>query len=299
MNLDRFYALAQVEYCRNFIFRRHFPIAKIFQRASELGVWRLTAQRISQYFGVRLSRRFRGKLQGTVEQVEQGRHVFRAYWKNTLLRQYEKFRTFLRQEICCNHLPDLGLKKGLAHLAEVRKTFLGVLDRFATWQAECLNVHVDFPLLQRLAQPVQVGKSRYPGIRIQDTRMIRLMEILMHAATVPLGWTTRQILQALLTHFQLSPQQYTLSQVRYDLRKLRAHGLLQRVDNRYTYRLTDKGLRVALMFLLFHKRLMGPLAHSQFHHRPDQAHQPNSKLERAYHRADQAIDKVIALLEAA
>jgi hypothetical protein len=299
MNLDRFYALSQVEYCRNFIFRRNFPIAKIFQRASELGVWRLTAQRISQFFGVRLSRRFRGKLYSTLEQVDHGQHVFRAYWKSTFLRQYEKFRTFLRQEICCNNLPDLGLKKSLVNLAQVRQLFLGVLDRFATWQAECFNAQVDFPLLQRLALPLQVGKIRYPGIRIHDTRVLRLMEILMHSATVPLGWTSRQIHQILLTHFQLSPNQYTLPQLRYDLRKMRGHGLLQRVDKRYTYRLTEKGLKVSLLYILFHKRIMGPLANSQFHHRPNPQHHFKNKLERAYHKADQAIDKVIEVLQAA
>src|SRR5579864_4047385 len=62
MNLSRFYALAQVEYCRNFIFKRHFPIHKIFERSCEIGLWRLTANRISEIFGVRLHKRLRGKL---------------------------------------------------------------------------------------------------------------------------------------------------------------------------------------------------------------------------------------------
>ena len=37
MNLRRFYAVNQVEYCRNFIFKRHFPIHKIFERSCEIG----------------------------------------------------------------------------------------------------------------------------------------------------------------------------------------------------------------------------------------------------------------------
>jgi len=35
--------MAQVEYCRNFIFKRHFAIHKIFERSCEIGLWRLTA----------------------------------------------------------------------------------------------------------------------------------------------------------------------------------------------------------------------------------------------------------------
>src|SRR6202795_497679 len=67
MNLSRFYAIAQIEYCRNFIFKRHFPIHKIFERSCELGLWRLTAHRISEIFGVRLNKRLRGKLATVIE----------------------------------------------------------------------------------------------------------------------------------------------------------------------------------------------------------------------------------------
>jgi hypothetical protein len=57
MNLSRFYAMAQIEYCRNFIFKRHFSIHKIYERSCEIGLWRLTANRISEIFGVRLNKR--------------------------------------------------------------------------------------------------------------------------------------------------------------------------------------------------------------------------------------------------
>ena len=91
---------------------------------------------------------------------------------------------------------------------------------------------------------------------------------------------------------------YRLNQLRYDLRKLKGHGLLQRDGSRYAYRLTPKGVQVALLFLFFHKRLCGPLANSRFHHRPDPQHQPASKLEAAYHRANKAIQQIIDLLAA-
>jgi hypothetical protein len=299
MNLSRFYAIAQVEYCRNFIFKRHFPIHKIFERSCELGLWRLTAHRISEIFGVRLNKRLRGKLATVIEQIEHGHHVFRAYWKNSFLKQYEKFSRFLRNELVSNNLRDFGLKKGLNHLDAVRKRFQIITDRFADCQAQWLNVHVDFPLLQRLALPVTIGTVRYPGIKIHEPRIIRLMEVLLHGGTAVGGWTAKQIHQAVLTTFELSAKTYGLNQLRYDLRKLKGHGLLERDGRRYAYRLSAKGLQVALLFLFFHKRLCGPLANSRFHHKPDPACQPNSKLEAAYHKADKAIQDIVDLLAAA
>jgi len=55
-----------------------------------------------------------------------------------------------------------------------------------------------------------------------------------------------------LTAFGISADRYGLNQLRYDLRKMKAHGLLERDGKRYAYRLSDKGTKVALMFVLFH-----------------------------------------------
>src|ERR1700731_2723563 len=298
INLSRFYSIAQIEYCRNFIFKRRFPIHKIFERSCEIGLWRLTANRISEIFGVRLDKRLKGKLATMIDQIEHGHHVFRAYWKHAFLKQYEKFSRFLRHELCSNNLRDFGLKKGLDHLDAVRKRFQTITDRFAGFQAQCLNVHVDFPLLQRIALPITVGSVRYPGIKIHDARIIRLLEVLLHNGSSVGGWTAIQIHEAVITTFQLSPKQYGLNQLRYDLRKLKGHGLLQRDGRRYAYRLTPKGVEVALLFLFFHKSLCGPLANSRLHHKPDPQHQPASKLEAAYHRADKAIQQIVDLLAA-
>jgi len=299
MNLSRFYALTQVEYCRNFVFKRNFPIRKIFERSCDLGLWRMTARKISEVFGQRLTRRMRGKLYATLERIDHGHHIFRAYFKNSFIKQYEKFSTFLRNELCSNNLRDLGLKKGLENLKAVRQRFQMITDRFASFQAEWFNVHADFSLPERLAQPIQKGSIRIAGIRIHDTRMIRLMEVLIDAGITINACSARDIHQLLLGRFRITEQAYAFNQLRYDLRKMKSHGLIARTGRRYTYALTEKGTRIALLFVLSHQRLFGPLAHSQFVRRPAAEHCPNSKLERAYRRADAAIDHVVELIQAA
>ena len=299
VKLSRFYAISQIEYCRNFIFKRNFPIHKLFERGCELGLWRLTAHKITEIFGARLHRRLPGKLATVIDQIEHGHHVFRAHFKHAFLKQYEKFATFLRNELCSNNLNDFGLKKGLDNLDAVRQTFKVITSRFAGFQAQWLNVHVDFPLLQRIALPITIGSVRYPGIKIHDRRVIRLLEVLLHGGTHVGGWTAKEIHQSVRTTFGLSERSYGLNQLRYDLRKLKGHGLLERDGSRYAYRLTPKGVQVALLFLFFHKRLCGPLANSRFHRRPDPQNRPDSRLEAAYHRADKAIQNIVDLLAAA
>jgi len=296
MNLRRFYAISQVEYCQNFIFRRNFPIRKFFQRACELGLFSLTADKLSHIFGWRITKRFKGKLQTVLERVEQRHHILRAYFKNSFVKQYEKFRTFLRLEVCSNNLPDLRLKKSLENLSKVREASRGIIDRFAGLQAHALNAHFDFPLLQSLALPITCVNTRIAGIKIHDTRMIRLMETLMHAGTCMAGWTSGFIHAFIVANYEL--HDYTINQLRYDLRKMKAHGLIERNGRHYSYYLTEKGMKVAAIFVLFHKRLFGPLANSLFQHHPDRKIVIESKLERAYHQADTSIEQVIDLLAA-
>src|SRR6202047_4817584 len=102
----------------------------------------------------------------------------------------ERLPTFLRNELCSNNLNDFGLKV--------------ITSRFAAFQAQWLNVHVDFPLLQRIALPITIGSVRYPGIKIHDRRVIRLLEVLLHGGTHVGGWTAIEIHQSVLTTFGLS-----------------------------------------------------------------------------------------------
>jgi hypothetical protein len=300
MDLRRFYFLAQVEYCRNFVFKRTFPIRKIFERSCDIGLWRMTGRKISEVFGTRVSKRLHGKLQTVLDRIDHGHHVFRAYFKNAFVKQYEKFATFLRNELCSNNIKkDFGINKGLENLESVRQRFQVVTDRFAEFQAQCLDMHADFSLLERLACPILKGSTRFAGIKIHETRIIRLMEVLLDAGTKINGWSARYIHQTLLARFRISEDAYGFNQLRYDLRKLRAHGLLEREGSRYAYALTEKGIRTALLFVLFHQRLFGPVAHSQFVKRTGSERCVESKLERAYRRADAAIDTLFELLRAA
>jgi hypothetical protein len=220
VNLRRGYSINQIEYCRNFVFKRHFPIHKIYEHSCEMGLFRLAADKVAYIFGVRITKRLRGKLHSVLEKLDHGHHVLRIYCKNLV------------------------------------------------------------------------------GLKIHDTRMIRLMEVLLHGGTQLNGWRSADIHQAILTTFGLSAAGYSITQLRYDLRKMKAHGLLERIGRSYLYRLTDKGTKAALMFVLFHRRVCGPLANSLFHHRPDESLKPGSKIEAAYHKADHAIQHVLDLLAA-
>ena len=46
------------------------------------------------------------------------------------MKQYEKYSTYLRNEVTSNNLRDFKLHKGLAYLGDVRTRLLEVLDPY-------------------------------------------------------------------------------------------------------------------------------------------------------------------------
>ncbi len=234
-----------------------------------------------------------------MERVDHGQQVFRTWCRNSFLKQYEKAATFLRLELVSNNVRDFGLKKSLAHWQAVRERFQQITDRFAAVQAQNLNVHGQLDVLARLAQPVLQGKTKVAGIKLEQKRILRLLEILLQGAAGNLKrWTTAQLRNTVLDQCGLKQKDYTLNQIRYDLRKLRLHGLVERIPHTHAYRFTQKGYKLALLLIQLRKRIYGPLAFSNLRHRPDPQHMPDSAFERVYHKLDRDFDEALSLLAA-
>jgi hypothetical protein len=96
-----------------------------------MGLFRLAADKVAYIFGVRISKRLRGKLHSVLEKLDHGHHLLRIYCNNLVGRMYEKFSTFLRGEVCVNRMKDLGLNKGLKNRECLRQNLVAITDRFA------------------------------------------------------------------------------------------------------------------------------------------------------------------------
>jgi hypothetical protein len=299
IDLRRYYYINQIEYAQNIVFKRNHPIHSIFERSCDLGLARITTQRIANIFGWRITQRTKGKHQVVLDQMEHGHHILRAYSKNAFVKQYEKDNTFLRIETCSNNLKDFRQKKSLELLPEVAEKRQAVNDRFADAQAENLNVEIDYPLLEALAQPCRLKSQRMAGIRLENDRIIRLLEVLMHSSSHIGGQSAAELHQAVLDAHHLTASQYTRNQLAYDLRKLRAHGLIERPDNRYLYVLSDYGRKAAAMLVIVRNRILRPIAGSLFERPPKSSLKPNSKLQAQYRRTTRSFNDLVTLLKAA
>jgi hypothetical protein len=143
------------------------------------------------------------------------------------------------------------------------------------------------------------GDTKVAGIKLEHTRVMRLMEVLLQKANGNLRtWTIAKLHRQIRDQFSLKPSDYTLVQLRYDLRKLRVHGLIERIPHTYYYRFNSLGLKQALLMVQLRRRIYGPLAFGLLRHRPSQQYSPDSQFERAYFKVEKAVDQLIELMAA-
>jgi hypothetical protein len=74
----------------------------------------------------------------------------------------------------------------------------------------------------------------------------------------------------------------------YDLRRLRLHGVIERIPKTHRYQLTDDGLRIALFFTRTYARLLRPKLAEIMAVGPP----PSSRLRVAFDRVRAEIEQV-------
>jgi len=294
------YSMAQMELATDVVFKRSAPLRALFQRACELGVLVGGANRTTHLFGRRINRHYQGKLQTVLDQREAGHPVLRWYYQTSFAKQYvrgdQHSDRILRNETCSNDTRHFGVGRRLENLPLLREKLAATNERCLTEQAELLASAVDTGQLAALAAPTLIGQRRIPGLKLHDDRVIRLLETLLHPGGFVRDWTTRELHTRVVARHHLAADEYRLSQLRYDLSKLRAKGLVERIGKTRRYCLTPIGLKLGVLLVKLRMRLLGPL--TSLIQQPNTNASPRhlNSVDAAYREVDTALDHLSAAL---
>jgi hypothetical protein len=177
-------------------------------------------------------------------------------YKHSRVKQYLKEGRALRIETVINKPADIGVLARLEHLPELVERARGVNDRLLKIERAGQGCAIGSALFERIHQPYVREGQRTGALRFGDQRAMALagsLCLVVHAVT---GFTNK----SLRGHVAgLLGQDYSSSQMSYDLRRLRLHGLIERVPGTNTYTLTPEGIRVAVFYTKLRARLLGPL----------------------------------------
>src|SRR3954469_11763340 len=208
-------------------------------------------------------------------------------YKHTKVKQYHKEGRALRTETTINDTRDFGIGKRLTNLPALREVGFSANRRLLGVQRLSHNPIRAAEAFTAVHQPIITDTgARIPGLRVGDRRAHALLQALLMFRLLPAGFANRD-LRALLTGL-LGSHAITAGQMSYDLRRLRAHGLISRIPRSHRYRLTETGLHHAMLITHIQTRLLlpGPA------HPPAPDPPPPSTLRTAARNYQRALDQL-------
>lgn len=156
------------------------------------------------------------------------------------------------------------------------------------------NCQIGAKVFDQLQSPLKVQEQRASALRFGDRRVQALLAMLAVFCLQVEGFRNKQLRPLLAQHLGLKPEEITQNRMSYDLRRLRLHGLLERIPKTHRYRPTTLGLRVALFYSRTYQRIL----RQGLSILCDPAGADSSKLRQSYEYFEATLDALIEKLAA-
>src|SRR5262249_45237831 len=177
--------------------------------------------------------------------------------------------------------------KGLSHLSALRKVGFQANRRLLDVQRISHDCAMGEAAFARVSHPVTVDGQRPAALRRSDPVVPAGLQALIGFRLVPAGWRQRDLQGRLAALLGEPPAGVSAGRMTYQLRRLRLHGLIERLPHTHRYQVTARGLRIALFFTRVHARLFRPGLAAII---PDAA-RDDSRLRRAFAHLERAMDQ--------
>jgi len=209
-----------------------------------------------------------------------------VYYKNTHLKQYHKEGRALRTETTINNTYDFGVGRRLKNLPALRQIGQAANRRVLEVERLTHDCHIGTEAFDQLQKPAEVDGQHASALPFGQPRVQALLAVLVLFCLQPEGFRNRQLRPLLAQWLGISESQISPGRMSYDLRRLRLHGLIERIPLTQRYRLTTFGLKTALFYSRVYQRLLRP-GLSQLH---DPRTSQSADLARAFDKMQKAVD---------
>ena len=208
-------------------------------------------------FDRRVNRRTPGRFRTRVitEGVTPSLHVD---YKRSRIKQYHKEGQALRTETTINDTRDFGIGRLLRNLPELRRIGFAANRRLLEIEQVSHDCALGEDAFQHLQRPREIDGQRVAALRFGDTKAQALLNALLMFVFVARGFTNKELRQALAVLLGQRIDEISPGRMSYELRRLRLHGLIERLPKTHRYRLTDEGLATAMFYTRVYSRILRP-----------------------------------------
>src|SRR6266702_4693193 len=214
-------------------------------------------QEVQLIFNRKINRKTRGRFRTRIltQDVTPSLNV---YYKNTRIKQYHKENRALRTETTINNSYDFGVGKRLHNLPKLREIGFAANRRLLEVERLSHDCMLAEDTLQAIDSPVTAGRQRASGLRFADARVHALWHAIIMFRQLAEGFRSADLRHYVAALSGRDPNAISQGAMTDQPRRLRLHGLIERLTNSFRYRVTDFGFRAALFFTRLYNRLLRP-----------------------------------------
>jgi hypothetical protein len=169
-------------------------------------------------------------------------------YKTTRIKQYHKEGRALRTETTINNTRDFGIGKLLRNLPALRQVGFQANRRLLDVQKISHDCSIGEDAFDRVVRPAEIEGQRASALHFGEKRVQALFAVLVIFSLQLRGFNNREMRALPAQLLGLDPANYPIGRMTYDLRRLRLHGIIERIPHSHRYQLTPDGLRIALFF---------------------------------------------------
>jgi hypothetical protein len=177
-------------------------------------------------------------------------------YKHSTIKQYHKEGRALRTETTINDTGDFGIGRRLCNLPALREVGFPANRRLLDVERLTHDPTIGQDAFDVTTAPAVVGTQRASALPFGSPRTQALLTALLVFRLTPHGFRNADLRAHLTPLLGIDPALMTQGRMSYDLRRLRLHGLIERVPGSHRYRVTNHGLAVAMYLTRAHSRFL-------------------------------------------
>jgi hypothetical protein len=293
------YSVYQLEYSRNLLFTRGRVLDQVFDGIIDRTRSRLDIKTVRTLFGHKRRPYHRSRaprFEVVVEKPAYNLTVFKVHFKRLTLKIYSKGERVLRIEAIAHNTRDLRGRRGVDSMGGLVAELRGMLERF-TATLHCAHVSfIDTGTMERWPERESFNGRAVAGLDVNRRRVRAAMEAVLALSLRPTGFTAAEHAGKVREIMSLNADEYRSRQSAYDLKKLRAKGLVEKLDGTRRYEASEDGLRSMCGFITLREKVLKPLLANPGEMKPGHGEMNHTEIDTQYEAIQTQMKKLFEII---
>src|ERR1700738_4038442 len=220
--------------------------------------------------------------------------IFKLHCGKLTLKIYTKGERLLRIEVVVHNTQELQCGHSLEKFPRILMQAKGILDRFMDALSCIDQCFIADSMLEELPAPSSVGKTKVGGIDLNKARIRWVVEAVIALSISPSsqGFTASELARQVRLLSNQAESDYGPRRAAYDLKKLRAKNIVQRIGQTRRYQSTSSGLRAMVALVVLRNKALKPLLAAAQRRRKSRGAQNPSPIDKHYETIRMAMQGV-------